>query len=60
MTPSTAGTGDENLRLLADDAERNFKRSGASAMRDPGVVDSSANNTGTGLVMPVSDPLRGF
>lgn len=61
MTPAQAGSGDENLRARALDAESNFRAIGASAQRPPDIVDSSDGGTGAGLsLLPLSDPLRGW
>lgn len=61
LTPSQAGTGDENLRALALDAEENFKGIGESAMRPPDIIDSSTSNLGAGLsALPISDTSRGW
>jgi hypothetical protein len=49
MTPTQAGTGDENQRARALDAELNIKGIGASAMRPPDIVDSSPGGGGTGI-----------
>lgn len=61
MTPTQAGTGDENLRARALDAEENLKNIGGSAQRPPDIVDSSATGAGAGIpLMPASDDLRGW
>src|SRR5579864_6801211 len=57
MTPTQAGTGDENWRALALDAQRDFEAIGRSATRPPDLIDSSAagGTTGAGIpAMPVS------
>jgi hypothetical protein len=61
MTPAQAGSGDENLRARALDAEENIKRIGRSDNRPPDIVDSSPGGTGAGIPqMPVSRSSRGF
>jgi hypothetical protein len=62
MMPNQAGTGDENLRARALDAETNFKAIGASNNRPPDLIDSSAGGgtAGAGFQMPVSRSSRGF
>ncbi len=61
MTPSGAGSGDENLRARALDAELNFKAIGRADTRPPDFVDSSTSGAGTGIPqLPVSRSPRGF
>jgi len=58
MTPQDAGVADDNIRAVAEAFERDCRMSGASAMRPPGLVDSSGG-AGAGLpLMPLSDPSR--
>jgi hypothetical protein len=61
MTPPDAGAGDDNVRARAEAAERNIRAIGASAMRPPGIVDSSPGGGGTGIPsFPRSRSSRGF
>jgi hypothetical protein len=61
MSPGTIGSGDENLRLRAEDAEKNLRAIGRSDNRPPDLVDSSTNNLGPGIpLMPRSLTRRGF
>lgn len=60
VTPAEAGSGDAMLQREAERCEERIKGIGASAMRPPDIVDSSAGS-GAGLsLLPTSESLRGW
>lgn len=60
LTPQDAGAGDDNIRVLAERAEKFLDSIGRSAQRPPDLVDSSTGG-GAGIPqMPVSRSSRGF
>jgi hypothetical protein len=61
MSPGNAGTGDENVRLRALDAEDWLRGVGRGDVKPQNLVDSSSGGKGGGLlVYPVSNPPRGW
>lgn len=61
MTPSGAGSGDDNVRALAESGEKNLKAIGISEDRPPDLVDSSSDAGGAGFnAYPIGDDLRGW